>query len=366
MQPVNSGIPQSRTTLIHSTCNGFRSAVALDVYKDWLGIPEGPRPPDHYALLRLVRFEDDVEKIRRNYKKLNAHVRKYATGQYSQQSQDLLNELAKAMLCLTDVEWKKEYDQSLGRVIDDRDVETGRRPLTAFLQDEGILTQGQVAEVKAFCEKTGLSPRDAVVQMKFATQEQATRALAQEFGRPFLDLGEIIPDDAVLDQVPRNVVRRHTCLPLFVNDGAVLVACCDEPSQELEDEIRLRFGAPLRSIFATPQAINEGIAKYYAPGLRKEAAEPAARPTSGGGKSKPKAERVLTTAEKEEQKNLGIILIAWTIILLGNFDTWVMWDRVYKFYLPAFLSWTPFVLTFLVGGPICWLVYLKFIKPTRQ
>src|SRR5690606_9492350 len=80
------------------------ATTPIDVYKDWLGIPEGPRPPDHYQLLRLVRFEDDAEKIRAHYKKLNAHVRKYATGTYSVESQDLLNELAKAMLCLTDEE----------------------------------------------------------------------------------------------------------------------------------------------------------------------------------------------------------------------------------------------------------------------
>ena len=56
--------------------------MAIDVYKEWLGIPEGPRPPDHYQLLRLVQFEDNVDKVRKNYKKLNGHVRKYATGQY--------------------------------------------------------------------------------------------------------------------------------------------------------------------------------------------------------------------------------------------------------------------------------------------
>jgi len=74
----------------------------IDVYKEWLGIPADVRPPDHYTLLRLVMFEDDAEKVRANYRKLNAHVRKYATGQYLLRSQELLNELAKAMLCLTD------------------------------------------------------------------------------------------------------------------------------------------------------------------------------------------------------------------------------------------------------------------------
>jgi hypothetical protein len=67
--------------------------MALDVYKEWLGIPEGPRPPDHYALLRLKQFDDEVDRIRANYKKLNGHVRRYATGQYLDESQALLNEL---------------------------------------------------------------------------------------------------------------------------------------------------------------------------------------------------------------------------------------------------------------------------------
>ena len=40
----------------------------IDVYKEWLGIPAGTRPPDHYTLLRLVQFEDDIEKIRNNYR----------------------------------------------------------------------------------------------------------------------------------------------------------------------------------------------------------------------------------------------------------------------------------------------------------
>ena len=132
--------------------------MSIDVYKEWLGIPEGPRPPDHYQLLRLVKFEDAVEKIRKNYKKLNAHVRKYATGKYSEQSQALLNEIAKAMLCLTDDELKKEYDRSLGRVVDDRDA-SGKRPMTAYLQDENLITADQARDASAQSDRTGLTVR---------------------------------------------------------------------------------------------------------------------------------------------------------------------------------------------------------------
>lgn len=154
--------------------------MPIDVYKEWLGIPEGPRPPDYYALLRLVQFEDDVDKIRKNYKKLNGHVRKYATGDYSVESQDLLNELAKAMLCLTDSERKQEYDRGQGREIDDRDAATGRRPVTAYLADQGVLSAEQVQAVKTHAEKTGLSLRDSVVQLKLADAETVARAWASE------------------------------------------------------------------------------------------------------------------------------------------------------------------------------------------
>ena len=128
----------------------------IDVYKEWLGIPEGNRPPDYYSLLRLVQFEDDAEKIQNNYRKLNAHVRKYATGQYLKQSQDLLNELAKAMLCLTDPDAKRDYDGSQGREVTGGDTGEARTVLEVLVQKvvidrppEGavLLGDGQDGEV---------------------------------------------------------------------------------------------------------------------------------------------------------------------------------------------------------------------------
>ena len=66
-------------------------AQELDVYRQWLGITETQRPLNYYQLLRLKTFEDDVAKIRAHYRKLNAHVRKFAAGDYAEASQDLLN-----------------------------------------------------------------------------------------------------------------------------------------------------------------------------------------------------------------------------------------------------------------------------------
>ncbi len=340
--------------------------MALDVYKEWLGIPEGPRPPDHYALLRLVQFEDGPEKVRKNYKKLNAHVRKYATGQYSDQSQTLLNELAKAMLCLTDTEAKKDYDRSLGRVIDDRDEKTGRRPLTAYLQDEGLISSSQANEAKDHAERTGLSLRDAVVQLKYVDSEQATRAYANEWGRSYVDLNDMIPEEAALDTLPKAVVRRYTCLPLFVDTERVLIACSDEPSHELEEEVRFRYGLPLRCVFATPSSIKENIDRYYAAGMRKEKAPPAKK-TSLGAKivekaAAPKERVTYTEDELAERKKLGIVLICITFVIFGNLDTFVLYDRYWKAFMPEIF---PYVSTIVIGLPVIFGLYLMYIKKPK-
>lgn len=328
----------------------------MDVYKEWLGIPEGERPPNHYELLRLVQFEDDVDKVRAHYKKLNAHVRKYATGQYSSESQALLNELAKAMLCLTDPDRKRDYDESLGREFETESEELGRRPLLRVLADDGVISREQIREVEDFADARGLSNRDAVVQMKLASSEKATQALAVELGLPFVDLNDMLPDDSVLDRVPRGVVKRHSILPLFVDDDMLLVACVDQPDPELEDDLRLRFGMPMRGVLATPLSINQGIAKYYAPGMRDEVIEEArgdaegktekgkktggqaAKGKKGSAKSPVKTWAQLSDEERYQKRQIGILIMCWVTIACVLLDQYVVLSYVFPgsstFFMP--------------------------------
>ncbi|MFV0444154.1 MAG: hypothetical protein ACK5Q5_11350 [Planctomycetaceae bacterium] len=294
----------------------------MDFYKEWLGIPEGPRPPDHYELLRVRRFEDDVDKVRAHYKKLNGHVRKYATGQYSVQSQELLNEIAKAMLCLTDPERKREYDESLGREFEPERDAFGRMPLLDVLVQHGDISRDQKKEIEDFAERRGLSIRDAVVQMKLAAPDLAARALARQLGFSFVDLEDMIPEDSALDMVPRGLVKKHSFIPLFIDDDRLLIASADEIDHELEDELRLRYETPVRVVIATPRSINQAIAKYYAPGERDEEkvtspnagtkGKTAARSDKAAAKATPKS----ATQVEAEALGLSVPLVVILVTML--------------------------------------------------
>ena len=335
--------------------------MALDVYKDWLGIPEGPRPPDHYTLLRLVQFEDNADKITANYKKINGHVRKYASGQYSVKSQELLNELAKAMLCLTDPVRKREYDESQGREFAEELSRIGNRLTENVLAEQGTITKQQIKEVKEFADKRGLTVRDAVVQMKLTDVETATRAFAVELGLSYVDLAETLPDDGVLDRVARASVRRNSIIPLFVDEDYILVACTDEITHDLEQELRLSFDLPVRPVLATPMAISQAISKYYPPGTRetpvvvkkettaapepkkskkadKTAEQPAAAPAQKAAAAGPhRYWSQLTPDEQAERKQWGLLLMCWFSIGSVLLDQFVIFPYVWPMYPLYFL-----------------------------
>lgn len=355
------------------------SGVSIDVYKEWLGIPEEFRPPTHYQLLRVVDFEDDAGKVRAHYKKLNAHVRKYATGQYSVESQELLNELAKAMLCLTDAERKREYDESLGREFEEE--ETAFQTMGQLGVKQNLLSRDQVKEIEQFADRRGLEFRDAAVQMKLLDAETAARLLAEEKRMAFVDIAELIPDDEVLDLVPRLLVKKYQCMPLFIDDDKVLIACPDLPDHELEDEIRLRFELPMRPVIATPLSINQAINKYYAPGVRDESVatkqadarqvakekasgkkEPAKKEIAKSeAKTKPvKAAKVTKApADPAEQKKIGIIIVCWSFFAGYLIDNYVLRPIL----LPKW-SYVLFLMPILGIGAALF-VYLNYFQKKR-
>ena len=244
--------------------------------------------------------------------------------------------------------------------------------MTSYLQDEGLITAEQAREAVAHADRTGLTVRDAIVQLKIIDQETAARAFASELGRSYVDLSDLVPENDALDMVPKNVVRRHNCLPLFIDDNAIVVACADEPDAELEDEIRLRFGKPIRPVIASGKAINQAIASNYAEGMRKEVAEP----VKGSGKAKgskststvatvkaakPKKEvHELSEDEKAQRKQLGLIMMCWALVTPALLDTFLLWDKFWKFIAPKSLDWVPFSML-LVGAPVSALIYFTHV-----
>lgn len=282
----------------------------IDVYKEWLGIKETIRPLNHYQLLRLKQFEDDSGKVRENYRKMNAHVRKYAAGEYGPLSQKLLNELAKAMLCLTDARRKGEYDATLGR----KEAGTGvRQSFEEMLLSRKLVDQAQLTKARTFANTVGLELRDSIVQQKLAPADAVMPLYAESVGLPFIDLNDIQVDQTIVPRVPTYIARQHSCVPVMIDDGAVLMASPHPLLPDVEEELRLRIGMPVRTALCTSSQISDCIAKYYpkdaavAEMAAKSAAPPTATPAAADGTPAPVLSYADRAALKKKARQVAIV-----------------------------------------------------------
>lgn len=270
----------------------------MDVYRDWLGITETARPLTHYQLLRLKPFEDDAAKIRAHYRKMNEHVRKYAAGDFAAKSQELLNELAQAMLCLTDAQRKREYDASLGR----KDAgQLRRRSFEEILLANKVVDQAKLDKARNYAKAVGLEIRDAVLQQKLAAPDVVMLAYAEAIGLPYVELADLGVDETVAPLIPPTTARQHSCVPVMSDEQQVLIASPNPLVPDVEEDLRLRLGKTIRSVLCTAASVNEAVAKYYP--RDAVAVAPVAKPKAAAAAApEPAAARPVTTKTTEEQK----------------------------------------------------------------
>lgn len=295
-------------------------AKELDVYRDWLGITETARPLNHYQLLRLELFEDDPAKARANYRKMNAHVRKYAAGEYGDRSQELLNELAKAMLCLTDNLRKAEYDASLGRQTGGAQKGASGRSFEELLVARKVLDSSALDKARRLSRTIGVEVRDAVMQQKLAPADQVMQIYAESLGLPYVEIADVGVDESLVPKLPAVYARQQSVAPLMVDDGRVLVVAPHQLPPEVEDQLRLRFGMPVRTVLCTPSSINEAITKYYprqqaaaelASGPPKIDSQPAKADAKATAEDKPAKRASVDPAEREagkKKRNMGALV----------------------------------------------------------
>lgn len=88
-------------------------AAEFDPYHKWLGILPKDQPPNYYRLLGLEVFEEDLQVIEASADRQSGFLRKYQSGELASHCQKLLNEIARARLCLLKPSTKAVYDAQL-------------------------------------------------------------------------------------------------------------------------------------------------------------------------------------------------------------------------------------------------------------
>jgi type IV pilus assembly protein PilB len=143
----------------------------------------------------------------------------------------------------------------------------GRRRLGEVLVAGRVLTETQLDEaLRVQREDKGRRRRlgEVIVALGLADEVQIARALSDQLGLPFLDLGSLAIPDETLAVLPRNVALRHNAIPVTLAHDVLTVALADPTNVLALDDIRLatKLGS-VRTAVATASDLQEAVNRYY-------------------------------------------------------------------------------------------------------
>jgi type IV pilus assembly protein PilB len=143
----------------------------------------------------------------------------------------------------------------------------GRRRLGEVLVAGGVLTDAQLEDaLRAQKEETGRRRRlgEVITALGLADEVQIARALSDQLGLPFIDLGSLPVPDETLAVLPRNVALRHRAVPISLAHDVLTVAVADPTNVLALDDIRLATKlAQIRTAVATASDVQEAVNRYY-------------------------------------------------------------------------------------------------------
>lgn len=115
-----------------------------------------------------------------------------------------------------------------------------------LLLNEGLVTREQLAQARE--TQSGLRIDQALIRMGLVTEDAVLRALAEELGMRYIDLKDVEIDLELLSRFPTSSIYRHTLLPLYRENGHVVVATGDPLNLEGLDELSTMTGQKLEPV----------------------------------------------------------------------------------------------------------------------
>jgi type II secretory ATPase GspE/PulE/Tfp pilus assembly ATPase PilB-like protein len=140
-----------------------------------------------------------------------------------------------------------------------------------LLLEAGKITEQQLEQVRRRQKRLNLPQHRAVVDLNFASEEDAWRALAKANGLEFVDPLTLNLKRETLELVPIKLLFHYHVLPLGIEGDGLTLAFSEPPRQMEQGNLRLLLGKRFTIVLATPSAIHAVIKKHY--GLGAETIE---------------------------------------------------------------------------------------------
>ncbi len=131
-----------------------------------------------------------------------------------------------------------------------------RKKIGEILVEMGAATPDAVEKGLKLAKGSGKRIGEAMVEAELCKEEDVAKALAKQFGLPFVDPNDVAEEvDAKL--IPEDLIRKHLILPLSKTNGRLQLVVHDPLNLELLDMLRFRLNAEVEPRIASKGRIKQ-------------------------------------------------------------------------------------------------------------
>ena len=143
---------------------------------------------------------------------------------------------------------------------------TVNKPLGEILLERGVISRVQLEAALKKQKELGLLFGEALVTLKYATEEDIVQALTCQYGFPFLPLSNYEISREVVAAVPVDICKKYCLIPIDRIGRSLTLAMANPLNiQALEDVERVTSCA-VHAFVSTASEIKNGIKRYYESG----------------------------------------------------------------------------------------------------
>jgi type IV pilus assembly protein PilB len=136
-------------------------------------------------------------------------------------------------------------------------------PLLRLVQDHGVLTADQVAEILAEHARTGKPARAMLLDMGFLSEDQLLEVIAGYLGTHVINLPATdVPPD-VVHSVPASVARMYNVVPVAATADSVQLAVSELMTPQVMDELMFVLTRDVSFVLAREEDIRACINQFY-------------------------------------------------------------------------------------------------------
>lgn len=139
--------------------------------------------------------------------------------------------------------------------------------LGQILTASRIISDGDILAALEEQTRSGCRFGEALVRLGVATQEDVDWALSNQLDIPYIRLKRELIDPAAMALIPADMVRRYSCIPLFLAGNELHIAISDPLNRAAIEAVELATGLRVSISVAMLHEITEMIDECYGPAL---------------------------------------------------------------------------------------------------